>query len=106
VLDAIAGEDAMGLVVHLHREVAGELALDLAQHLAQPRLELDDLGRGVELRLGSPPLISLDDRVQLGGAHRATKMQGGTPPFAAAGQSPICRTPLHSSASTTGCSSA
>ncbi len=49
VLDPIAGEHSQVVVVHLDGEVAGELPLHLPQHLAQPRLELDDLGRGVEL---------------------------------------------------------
>src|SRR5258708_16631400 len=63
VLHAIAGEDAVRAIVHLHAEVAALLALDLAQNLTQPRLEPDQLGRGVELRLRSPPLIRLNDRV-------------------------------------------
>src|SRR5216683_3139317 len=76
VLHAIAREHAQVVVVHLDGEVAGELALDLAQHLAQPRLELDDLGRGVELRLGGAPFVGLDDRVQLCCAHINTDDRG------------------------------
>src|SRR5713226_3533658 len=72
VLHAIAGEDAVRAVVHLH----GEVACELAQDLAQPRLEPDQLGRGVELRLRSPPLIRLNDRVQLGRAHINTDDRG------------------------------
>ena len=59
VLDAVAGEDLDAAVVHLDREVAGELALDLAQDLPELRLQPDDLGRGVELALCGAPLVSL-----------------------------------------------
>src|ERR1700736_5124649 len=47
-------------VIHIPREVARELTLDLPKDLTQPRLEVDQLGRGVELRLGSSPLVCFD----------------------------------------------
>src|SRR5712692_9396253 len=72
VLHAIAGEDAMRAVVHLH----GEVARELAQNLTQPRLEPDQLGRGVELRLRSTPFVRLDHRVQLCCAHINTDDRG------------------------------
>ena len=71
VLHAVAGEDAQVTVVHLHGEVARELALDLAQHLAQPRFELDDFGRRVELRLSGAPFVGFYDGLQLSTAHLA-----------------------------------
>ncbi len=70
VLHAVAREHPNVPVVELHRERAGELALDLAEHLAEPRLELDQLGGLVELGLRGAPLVGLDHRFQLSGAHR------------------------------------
>lgn len=57
VLNSIAGEDRCRAVVHLDREVAGELSLDLAQDASALRLEVEDLGGGVELvQRGAPPV--------------------------------------------------
>ena len=50
VLDAIAGEDLHRAVVHLHREVDRQLALRLAQDLAQSGRQVELLGSQVELR--------------------------------------------------------
>ncbi len=55
VLDAIAGEDLDGSVVHVHREVDRELAARLAQHVAQARVKVEHLGREIELVLGDLP---------------------------------------------------
>ncbi len=92
VLHPVAREHPQVTVVELHREIAGELALDLAQHLAEPRLEPDQLGGFVELGLCGAPFVGFDDGFQLGGAHintddrgysasgsQITLMQAGTP---------------------------
>ena len=49
VLHAVAVEDAERAVVHLDGEVHGKLALAGAQHLAHALVEVQALGRGVEL---------------------------------------------------------
>ena len=59
VLDAIAREHLDGAVVHLHREVDGELAAGLAQDAAQARVEVEHLGREVELVLRDLPGVDL-----------------------------------------------
>ena len=55
VLDAVAGEDLDGAVVHVDREVDGELAARLAEDRAQPRIEVEALGGEVELVLRDLP---------------------------------------------------
>ncbi len=62
VLDAVAGEDLDAAVVHLHREVDGELAARLAQDLAQSRVEVEALGGQVELLLGDVPRVDAAPR--------------------------------------------
>ena len=57
VLDAIAGEDLDAAVVHLHREVDDQLAPRLAQDPAQAGIEVQPLGRQVELLLGHLPRV-------------------------------------------------
>ena len=57
VLDAIAGEDLHGAVVHLHREVDVQLAARLAQHLAQARVQVEPFGGQVELLLRHLPRV-------------------------------------------------
>ena len=52
VLDAVALEDLHRAVVPLDREMDRELALRNAQHRTEAGLELDVVGRGVELREG------------------------------------------------------
>src|SRR5262252_4650112 len=71
VLDAVAGENLDPPVVHLNREVAGELALDLAQDLAELRLQPADLRRRIELALGGAPLVGLLPNLDRRG-HRLT----------------------------------
>src|SRR5579859_5480227 len=75
VLHSIAREHPDAVVVHAHRERAGELALDLAQHLAEPGLELDDLRGLVELRLRGAPFVGLDHRFECR-AHSRTDDRG------------------------------
>jgi hypothetical protein len=55
VLDAIAGEDGDGPVVHLHGEVHGQLAAGLAENPAQARVEREPIGGQIELPLGDVP---------------------------------------------------
>ncbi len=57
VLDAVAGEDLDAAVVHVHREVDGQLAARLAQHAAQARVEVEPVGGQVELLLGHFPRV-------------------------------------------------
>ena len=57
VLDAVAGEDGDGSVVHLHREVHGQLAARLAQHPAQAGVEIEAVGGQIELPLGDVPRV-------------------------------------------------
>ena len=57
VLDAVAGEDLDRAVVHLDREVDGELATRLAQDLAQAGVEVEPFGGQVELPLGDVPRV-------------------------------------------------
>src|SRR4029077_3266005 len=75
VLHAVAREHPKVAVVELHRERAGELALHLSQHLAEPWLEPDELGGLVELGLRGAPLVGLDHRFQLG-IHISTDDRG------------------------------
>ena len=49
VLDAIAGEDLDAAVVQLHREADRELALRDPEHARMPGVEVEVVGRGVEL---------------------------------------------------------
>src|SRR5205807_9720822 len=76
VLHAVTRENACVAVVELDRKVTGELALNLAQDLAKPRLQLDQPGRLVELRLGGAPFVRLDTGFQLDGAHISTDDRG------------------------------
>ena len=55
VLDAVAGEDLDRAVVHVDREVDGELAARLAQDEAHARVEVEAVGGEVELSLGDFP---------------------------------------------------
>ena len=55
VLDAVAGEDLDAAVVHLDREVDGELAARLAQDAAQAGVEVEPVGGEIELLLGDCP---------------------------------------------------
>ena len=75
VLDPIAREDLDRAVVHLHREVDGQLALRLAQNLAQARGELEMLGGQVELALGDVPRV--DRGSDLLGRHRPKPSSAG-----------------------------
>jgi hypothetical protein len=59
VLHAITREYPHVAVVHADREVTRELALDLTQHFAQLRLEVEDFGRFVELVLRCAPFVRL-----------------------------------------------
>src|SRR5437763_4315311 len=49
VMHAIAGEDADGAIVHLHREVHRELALAVAQDVTYAGIEVDTFCDGVGL---------------------------------------------------------
>ncbi len=51
----IAGEDLDGPVVHLHREVDGELAAWLAEDAAEAGVEVESVGSEIELLLGDVP---------------------------------------------------
>ena len=75
VLHAVTREDACVAVVELDRKVTGELALNLAQDLAKPRLQLDQPCGLIELRLCSAPLVSFNRRLQLDG-HISTDDRG------------------------------
>ena len=55
VLDAVAGEDARGPVVHPHRDGDGELALGMAEAFVDVRIEIEDPRGTVELRAGRVP---------------------------------------------------
>jgi hypothetical protein len=57
VLDAVAGEDLDASVVHVDREVDGELAARLAQDGAHARIEPEPLGGEIELALRHQPGI-------------------------------------------------
>ena len=57
VLDAIAGEYLDAPVIHVDREVDGQLATWLAQNAAQARVEVEPLGGEVELPLGDLPRV-------------------------------------------------
>ena len=59
VPDAIAGEDAARAIVQLHREVHGDLALGVAQHLAHGRAQVELVGGAVVLVLGDRPRRAL-----------------------------------------------
>jgi hypothetical protein len=67
VLDAEAGVDLDGAVVHLHREVDGQLAARLTQDAAQAGVEVEPLGGQVELLLGDLP--GVDRRGDVLGRH-------------------------------------
>ena len=67
VLDAVAGEDLDAAVVHLDREVDGQLAARLTQDLAQAGVEVEALGGEVELLLRDRPRV--DRRSGLLGGH-------------------------------------
>ena len=62
VLDAVAGEDLDRAVVHLHREVDGQLAAGLAQDAAEAGVEVEPLGGQVELLLGDLPGVDRRSR--------------------------------------------
>ena len=80
VLDAVAGEDLDRPVVHVDREVDGELAARLAQDQAHARIEVEALGGEVELPLRDFPRVDLRSDV-LGGHGRRNLRVGalGTP---------------------------
>ena len=67
VLDAVARVDLDRAVVHLHREVDGQLAAGLAQDAAEAGVEVEPLGGEVELLLGDLP--GVDRRGDLLGRH-------------------------------------
>ena len=53
VLDPVAGEDLHRSVVHLDREIDGQLALAMAQDLPHVVVEAEDVGGNVELLDGN-----------------------------------------------------
>ena len=63
VLDAVAGEHLDAPVVHLHREVDGQLAARLAQHAAKTGIEVESFGGEIELPLRNRPGVDLDSSV-------------------------------------------
>ena len=67
VLDAVAGEHLDRAVVHVDREVDGQLAARLAQDPAQPWVEVEALGGQVELALRHFP--GVDRRRGVLGGH-------------------------------------
>ena len=90
VLDAVAGEDLDGAVVHLHREVDGELAPGLPQDLAQAGVEVEPLGGEVELLLGHVPRVDGRQRPARWSSVQASF--AGRPATAAAGSRFVSRT--------------
>ena len=77
VLDAVAGEDLDGAVVHVDREVDGQLAARLAEHRAEPRVEVEALRGEVELALRDLP--GVDDGRRLLGGHGEGFLLPGPP---------------------------
>ena len=67
VLDAVAREDLDRAVVHLHREVDGQLPSRLTQHPPQARVEVEPVGGQIELLLGDLPRV--DRRGDMLGGH-------------------------------------
>ena len=55
VLDAVAGEDLDRSVVHVDREMDGQLAARLAQDAAHALVHAEPLGGEIELALGDLP---------------------------------------------------
>ncbi len=55
VLDAVAGEHLDGAVVHLDREVDGQLAARLAQDAAHALVQAQPIGGEIELLLRDLP---------------------------------------------------
>ena len=90
VLDAIAGEDLDRPVVHVDREVDGELAPWLAQDEAHARVEIEAIGRQVELSLGDFPRV--DARSDVLGGHGRENLRVGRPSRAAASVWVVSRT--------------
>ena len=62
VLDAVAGEHLDRTVVHLHREVDGELAAWLAEDAAEAGVEIEAVGSQVELLLRDVPGVDRSPR--------------------------------------------
>ena len=64
VLDAVAGEDLDGAVVHRDREVDGQLAARLAQDAAHAGIHAEAFGGEIELPLrGLPGVDRGSDRL-------------------------------------------
>jgi hypothetical protein len=57
VLDAISGEETYRAVVHVHREVHSEDALNLTQDRSNPRIEIQKISGSIELLLRGRELI-------------------------------------------------
>ena len=75
VLDAVAGEDLHGPVVHVDREMDGELATRLAQDEAHAGIEIEAIGREIELALGDRP--GVDRRSDGLGGHGMENLRDG-----------------------------
>jgi hypothetical protein len=58
VLDSVPGEHPDRAVIHLHREVNGQLALRLAEDSPQALVEAEPIGCDVELVLGDLPGVN------------------------------------------------
>src|SRR5436309_1387928 len=57
VLDPVAGVDLHAAVVQLHREMDGELATGLSQDPAQAGVQVELVGRAIELLLRHGPRV-------------------------------------------------
>ena len=67
VLDAVAGEHLNVPVIHGDREVDGQLALRDAEHASHAVVEIEPIGREIELLLGDGPDVRrLRDRLCAG----------------------------------------
>ena len=81
VLDPVAGEHLDVPVVHLDREVDGQLAPRLAEYPAQAGVEVKPVGGQVELLLRHLPRVDLGSGV-LGGHEEVVLRLGRSPPAA------------------------
>ena len=90
VLDSVAGEDLDRPVIHVDREVDGELATRLAQDEAHPGIEIEAFGRQIELALGHFP--GVDRRGHMLCGHGVEFLRGGRPSWTASSVWAVSRT--------------
>ena len=77
VLDAEAGEDLDGAIVHVDGKVDGELAAGLAQDAPEAGIQVELLGGEVELALGHVPRIDVGG--DLLGSHEDRTLKARAP---------------------------